>query len=360
MTAPPPGQWTPPPPPGPPWIPSPAGPKGGGTAKWILGGLALLVVVVVAVVATLLVTREDTRTADGPMETAGPATTADVSDIASADDDGPVEIITEDPTCVAWTSVSGALVQEASKGWDRRDPSLAGTEWTSAQRLQHEEMAEAMRSAADETAPLAILTPHRVIRELYEQSIAYWNAYADSVPTYAPTDDHLAKVATATSNSLTWICSSIQFKTAAARAPFVVPAPAPHDIAAPEDPKDPTRFVVEPPAVCPEWATELEQYGVATAAWFNTDPSTPASQWTPEQQAIYAEMSSVMQANADKLQTLGIRSENSVFDDFAALAAQYRRAYVQSFATYVPEDTYLANAATELVVANNQACLAAE
>lgn len=66
----------------------------------------------------------------------------------------------------------------------------------------------------------------------------------------------------------------------------------------------------------------------------------------------------VMQANADKLQTLGMRSKNPVFDDFAALAAQYRRAYVQSFATYAPQDTYLANAATELVVVNNQACLA--
>ena len=41
-----------------------------------------------------------------------------------------------------------------------------------------------MRNAADQTVPLAKLTPHRVMRELYEQFIAYARAYSDAIPTY--------------------------------------------------------------------------------------------------------------------------------------------------------------------------------
>ncbi len=52
-----------------------------------------------------------------------------------------------------------------------------------------------MRSAADQMVALAKLTPHRVMRELYEQFIAYSRAYADRIPTYTPPDDNLALVA---------------------------------------------------------------------------------------------------------------------------------------------------------------------
>ncbi len=41
---------------------------------------------------------------------------------------------------------------------------------------------------------LAKQTPHRVVRELYEQYIAYGRAYVDSIPTYMPADDVLADV----------------------------------------------------------------------------------------------------------------------------------------------------------------------
>jgi hypothetical protein len=37
-------------------------------------------------------------------------------------------------------------------------------------------MALAMRSAADQTVSLAKQTPHRVVRELYEQNTAYLTA----------------------------------------------------------------------------------------------------------------------------------------------------------------------------------------
>ena len=41
-----------------------------------------------------------------------------------------------------------------------------------------------MRNAADQTVNLVKMTPHRVMRELYEQFIAYARAFADAVPTY--------------------------------------------------------------------------------------------------------------------------------------------------------------------------------
>ena len=57
------------------------------------------------------------------------------------------------------------------------------------------EVGSAFDAAARQTVPLVRLTPHRVMRELYEQFIAYARAYADSLPTYTEADNHLASIA---------------------------------------------------------------------------------------------------------------------------------------------------------------------
>ena len=343
----------------PPWGPPP--PSGGNQVKWILGGLALVVVVVLTVVVTLAVTR-DSSGSEAPTASAPPpatTTSVDSSEFASAGDDGPIEIITDEPTCPAWTPIGDTLAQKAAQGWNDRDPSIPASEWTPAQRAQYEDIAKAMLSAADQTTALVKLTPHRVVRELYEQSIAYWRAYADRIANYTPTDNHLAQVAAATANSLVWICSAIHFGSAAARGPLVPPSATPLEVASIGNPDYPTRFMTTPSDVCKEWADETSAFDVATAVWLGTDAGIPASQWGPEQQQIYVEMSTVMRTNAATIQDLGMRSNNPVFYDFATLAAQYRRAFVQSFPSYVPADAYLANTAAELVAANNHACLAA-
>lgn len=104
----------------------------------------------------------------------------------------------------------------------------------------------------------------------------------------------------------------------------------------------------------------ISQYNSDTETWRNAvDPNLSASEWPPEQLALFSSVVSVMIDNADTIQLLGIRSENPVFEDFAVLASQYRRAYAQSVPTYTPPDNYLASAAAQLVVTNNQACLAA-
>ena len=100
--------------------------------------------------------------------------------MASADDKGPANIITEDPSCAAWTPINQTFVEIQKKGWDERDPSIPATDWTPEQRAQYDEVGRAMRAAADQTVPLAKLTPHRVMRELYEQFIAYARAYSDA------------------------------------------------------------------------------------------------------------------------------------------------------------------------------------
>ncbi len=357
MTSPPPGQWSPPPGP-PPWGSQQPGPRGGGAAKWILGGLALLVVVVLTVVATLLLTRGDSQTGTPQASSPSATTPADTSPIASAEDDGPVEVITEDPTCTAWGPIAETFSAQASKGWNDRDPSIPATGWTAAQRAQHEAIADAMASAADQTVALVKLTTHRVMRELYDQSIAYWRAYAAAVPAYTPNDDHLARVATAAANAVGNICSAITFGSAASRAPLVAPSPAPYGVGELGNPQNPARYVTEPLSVCPDWIATAEEFDNATAAWLNTDANIPASQWSPEQQAIYLDVLPIMQSNAGEMQNLGAQSLDPVFDDFAALAAQYRRAFVQSIPSYLPADGYLANTAAELSAANSHACRA--
>lgn len=140
-------------------------------------------VLVISVVATLLVVRGGDSGRETPVATAPPATTsADTTSLASASDDGPVEIITEDPTRDAWSPIAETLSSQAANGWNDRDPSIPETDWTPGQRAQNQAIADAMMSAADQTVKLVELTPHRVMRELYEQPIAYWRAYAEAVP----------------------------------------------------------------------------------------------------------------------------------------------------------------------------------
>lgn len=365
---PPPGQWPPPPPgPGqqppswgsqPSWGPPPQ--RGGNRGTWILGGIALVVVIGLTVVATLLVTKDGSGSG-GPTASAPPpaaSTSVDPSQFASADDDGPIEIITDEPTCAAWTPIGDTLAQTAAQGWNDRDPSIPASEWTPAQRALYEDVADAMRSAADQTTTLVKLTPHRVIRELYEQSIAYWRAFADKVGSYVPADDHFANVAAGTSNAVMWICSAIKYGSASSRAPLVVPATPPREVSPLQGLDVPSRFLRAPSDICAEWSAQFDAFDVATAEWLQTDAGLPSSEWSPEQQQIYVEMSTVMQDNADIIQGLGIRSANAVLYDFATLAAQYRRAFVQSFPSYFPADAYLANTAAELVAAIHQACLA--
>lgn len=356
MTMPPSGPWPPPQDPQQYWGPPPPPPNGGGKTKWVLGGLGVLVVVMLTVAVTLLFTRADSSTTSEPSP---PSTSTAASDLASADDSGPVAIITSDPTCASWSPIGDAVAAEASKGWSQRDASVPAEAWTPSQRAQYESMARAMTNAAMQTVPLARLTPHRVMRELYEQSIAYWREYASSIRSNE-VNDVLGRIATGASNSLTWICSAIESGAASARAPLVPPSPAPLDIPRAEDPEHSSPYATTPPTVCDEWISEVDSFNAETTDWQQSDANIPASQWSADQQAIFVRVSPIMSTNAARLQDIGLRSDNTVFDDFAALAAQYRRGFVQSIPTYTPRDSYLARAAGQLVATNYEACRAGQ
>lgn len=363
---PPSGPWPPPPPgpgqqppswgPQPPWGPPPQ--RGGNRAKWMLGGIALVVVIGLTVVATLLVTRDGSGSGE-PRASEPPSTSADTSDIASADDRGPVEIITEDPTCAAWGPINDTLAGVQRKGWDQRDPSTPRRLWTAEERSQYEAVAEAMLSAAKQTTELAKRTPHRAMRELYEQSMAYWRAYAASIARYEPLDEHLALAANSAASSVVWICAAITYGAAAARAPLVVPSAPPLRVAPAADVDNPDRFISSPSQFCRDWNAMVEQFGAAAADWTEqTDPNIPSVDWSPEQRALYLGVIPAMQNVADESEHLGFQSGNPIAADFAALSAQYRRAYIQAVPSYGPADTYLGNAASELLSLTDQACRA--
>lgn len=360
MTMPPSGQ-RPLRPQGPPqyWGPPPPSPKDGGKTKWVLRGLGILVVVVISVVTTLLVTRVDSAVPNHT-PTPIPSTTPDKPDVASADDRGPVALITDDPTCPAWTPISDTMIGRLPQGWKDRDSSIPSSFWTPTLRADYKAAAAAMRAAAEQTVSLATRTPHRVMRELYEQAIAYWREYADALEEYTPADNYLANSSTAASNALVWICAAVSSGSAASRSPLVIPGISPSNFAPVEDPARPKRFLTKPSPACAEWGDTAQQFDSVSSDWLETNPNIPASQWPPAQQKIYTEMIAPMSSNANKLQDIAIRSNNPVFGDFADLAAVYRRAYVQSFATYVPADGYLAQTASQAVVLVNMACLAAQ
>ena len=369
VTMPPSGPW-PPSPPGPGQQPSSWGPQppwgppkqGGNRGKWVLGGIALVVVIGLTVVATLLVTRDGSGSGE-PTASVPPSTSAHTSDIASADDRGPVGIITEDPTCAAWGPINDTLSLIQREGWDARDPSLPRAAWTDQQRNQHHAVAAAMLSAADQTVQLAKRTPHRVMRELYAQSIAYWRAYAKSVDTYEPSDNHLALTANSVSASLVWICSAIDYGAAAARSPLVVPSAPPNRVAAVDNITAPNRAITAPAPspFCSDWNGMVVDFSEQIKDWNDgTDPNLASIDWPAEQRALFLEVVPLFQKNAEETQQLGLQSGIPVISDFAALSAQYRRAYVQAIPSYGPADTYLNNAASQLLSAVQQACLAAE
>jgi hypothetical protein len=374
---PPPNQWGPQPPTGgqpvgdvPQWGPPPGGqpggapqwgpppgppPRGGGKGKWIFGGIAVIAVIAVTVVITVLVVGKDSASSPSPTST---STAGPTSDIASANDKGPATIITEDPTCASTRPILDALASQERNGWDKRDPSVPASAWTPAVRAQFEAVGQAMRTAADQMVALAKLTPDRVMRELYEQNIAYSRAYADRIPTYTPLDDNLALAAIAAGNSIGDICAAIGYQSAPARGPLM-PVPAtPSQVAPPGNPEDPQRFLPGPNPVCAEWSTVLDDFQRDTADWLSIPSDIPASGWTPEQRAINDAVAPVMEASADRLQALGERSGNLTLQDFALLSAQYRRAYAESLPTYIAADNFLSEAGTALTGIVQAACKA--
>jgi hypothetical protein len=312
--------------------------------KWAMGAVGAVAVLATVVALVLLFGGGGEGAPKGAHPDDGSTQDA-AAGVASAKDIGPVTVITEDPSCPAWTAINNELATSGAGLWNDRDRSVPASAWTPKQRTQYGLAAQSMRGAAAQTIGLVKLTPHRVMRELYQQFIAYARAYAERVPKYTPADDNLAGAANSASSALGAICAAITDGPAAARGPLVQPSAPPSDIAQVGNPSNPQPFLTTANAVCDDWKSALDQFGKDTAAWQKMDPNIPAIYWNREQKAINHAVGPVMLTFASKLEQLGRQSDNAVWQDIANLSAQYRRAFVVSLPTYTPTDNHLANAA---------------
>ncbi|MGB5111150.1 MAG: hypothetical protein WBO08_05810, partial [Mycobacterium sp.] len=282
-------------------------------------------------------------------------------EIASANDTGPVSIITEDPTCEPWRPINETLAKVQEKQWVDRDFKQSAAAWTPEQRAMHVEVADAMRSAADRTVSLVKLTPNRVMRELYEQSIAYWQAYAASIPTYTYPSNSLAVTASDTTGAIASICTAISYRSATARGPLVPSGPTPTAAPTAGNSASPEVFLKEQDSgICADWATASTTFEKATEPWRSVDPALLPSDWSAEQRAIMGSAGPTMRDFASELEALGMQSENSTLDDFANLSAQYWRAFAEAIPSYTTNDSYLAATASFAYLIAFNACRALE
>ncbi|MHA7663777.1 hypothetical protein [Mycolicibacterium sp. HS_4_1] len=298
----------------------------------------------VAVIAvTAVVAVSCTKGSGGNNGNSGGTTSAAPSDVASANDKGPVGIITEDPSCAPWGPIINTLSDVENHGWLTRDPSISASSWTPELRAQYEAVGKAWSKAADQIVPLAKMTPHRVMRELYEQSIAFMRAYAASIPTYTPSDDGLARAGSTAGNVITNVCAAISFGSAAARASLVVAPAAPTSTAPIGDISNPRRMFDSPDTICPDLVPTLDQLlsNASFKEWIKGDPSVPVGNWPPERQSLTDVVIQVMASTADALENLARKSSNPIVQDFILLGVQYRRTFVQALSTYQASDQYI-------------------
>lgn len=328
----------------------------GGKGKWILGGVAIAAIVALTIVGTVLVLQRDPNRAGNG--SASVAHNGD-SEFASANDTGPVTIITDDPTCAAWNKIAVEYVAKTkSVNWADRDFTVTAAQWTPAQRHTFETVGKAMSLAADQAGNLVKRTPHRVMRELYSQFIAYAGAFTPEIPTYTQADDSAAVTTDSLVTALSNICSAISYGAAAPVEPMIpTPEPPASPASRPED-NPPARFLSDGNKVCGQWEDLGNQFSKDTETWRSPDLDIPAAQWTPEQRSINEAVAKVMTANADSMERLGRDSGNAVLEDFAVLAAQYRRGFVAALPTYTSVDNFLSEAASLTSTSITWACKA--
>lgn len=339
------------------WTGAPPPPNNGGKGKWILIGLALVAIIAVSIVGTVLVLRPDSGAGNSSVNAADGA-----SEFASANDTGPANIITEDPTCEAWRKISHDMDAVSNAiSWNQQDYSVPGTEWTSEQRAAFEKKGAALADAIKNVASIAKQTPHRVMRELYGQYAAYSQAVINAIPAYSSTDENVVAASNKFFGVLNHVCDATYFRAAQQTSPLIAAPPPPSAPQAPDSDGGPVgeRFLNNNNSSCGDWIAMAESFNTESKAWRDLDPNIPAAKWAPEQRAVVDAVIPVLNKYADDMENLGRQSDNPIWEDFAVLAAQYMRAYVQVAPTYASSYGLLSLASTNLSVAINWACKAA-
>ncbi len=358
-----------------PGVPGP--PPGWGTAPtkrrrrrwWVAGGAATAATAAaVAVAVALTATHTDGHPVATPTSspTGSPTSAAPTAQAASASDTGPVGIITDDPTCETWKTISLEWTSDPALSWDPHSPdspiNIPASAWTAQQRAVMQKVENVLRDSSAKSIPLATATPHRVMRELYEQYIVYARAYANSLSNYYPQADvKLGRAEEMASNALLATCNAVGDGAAAARAGLVTPPGAPARVAAPQDPANPQRFVGEADkATCGEWASVNDKWDAnpTVQGWDKTDNKIPVGQWNAQQKALSDAVAPLFVSLADDIEHTDGRSNNPVIQDFAEYAAQYLRAYAKALPTYGVHDYQLSLVAKETRGLITNACSA--
>jgi hypothetical protein len=265
--------------------------------------------------------------------------------VASATDNNAVQIITNEPTCDAWTPITNNVNAAQTNGWTERDPSIPASSWPLQLRTQYQSVAQALTTAADSAIELAKKTPHRVVREIYLQYAAYSRAYANAVPTYTSGANELVLAANSAAHAITAICYSIADRSAQARATTTSSMPAPDPLPPVGDVSNPARLLTTSNSICQEWNDSTTRYESDIAPRLAVDFNLMASQWTPEQRDMTNAAVPIITGLADERASLGVRSGDPVIQDLANFAAVYLRAYAAATPTYISADTDLYNVA---------------
>ena len=350
---------------GPPWpVPGPSPgwgppPRRRRRRGWTLAGAALVLVTVATVTAALILNR--THSTGHPVTA---TTTAPAGVWASDNDTGPVTIINDEPTCPRWTPIGQALVDSPVERWVVTHPgqpnplTAPGDTWKPEERKAVQATANAYRVAAVKTAALARTTPHRVVREFYEQFIAYARAFADILgDRYTPTNGAGATAESAY-NALISLCSTVDTGAARARSTLVTAAAAPKQTARPQDPTNPKRFVTTSDlSICGELISVFKTFNANPTVldWAKGDHNP----WTPEQRAANDAVAPLMLNLADDIERIAQRSNNPLIQDFAVFAAQYQRGFAKALPTYMSRDGELAGAAGYTRAMLTDACMSA-
>ena len=346
------------PPPTPGW--GPPSPRRRTRRWWALSGVALVLALVAAGVAVTLLRRDSDG---GPIAATSPTTTTTtMPPAASAGDVGPVGLITEEPTCVRWLAISPKWPVDPPISIGGVSPvTVPRNAWTPQQQSAMQTMANSIRAEAGQTAVLANTTPHRVMRELYEQFVAYGRAFADAVAgNYVREDADLLYSKNHLLDTLTSVCVAIRAGAPAARSALVTAAPAaPSRVASPQDPADPQRFVTAsdlPACVGLKSLTQNYASNPTVTAWIDSDKTIPAGKWDPKQKTLNDAVAPIMSTLADDVERTTGQGNNPVMADFGTLLAQYERVFVKALPVYGPSDFHLEAVANDTLYMMAQAC----
>ena len=314
---------------------------------WILGGTSvLLAIALIAVLGMSVGGQRDTG--DDVREAA--ATESDHADVsggapAGVADMGPVSVITDDPTCAEWTRIGSALLEVQNRVlWFERDGSIPAVEWLPEQVDMYTTVARAMGSVAAQVGILARDTPHRAMREIYEQLAVHAREVINRIPQYQASDIHLFRAADTLVGAASSICAAARSGAAQARAPLTPPAapPTAPSPAAPENNR--TTLLADNPSICNEWVP------------LSTDYRNQIPDWVDDELYLGDITTPARIQFADASEEVSRRSNNAVAEDLAVLGAQYLRAYVAAVPTYGPADRALLDAADNLAKVVDHGC----